>query len=194
MAEHKAHMYGISERIIKKIILECLDDQLLFDKIKDEMAEFVQNGGLDSELEDFIDKKLSKMKDEILARILDDEGLTDDIDSFKEVAKWISEHGEAVNELVKGFNDKLLQLEKDMKEEVENLQADYERKFEESEKKHNEDVATLQKQIEELSNNLSEFKKNNFAVGYDADVVKKIKSINKKKIDAMFGGMGINFV
>ena len=36
-------MYGISERIIKKIILEHLDDDLLFEKIKDEISEYINS-------------------------------------------------------------------------------------------------------------------------------------------------------
>ena len=92
-------MYGISERIIKKIILEHLDDDLLFEKIKDEISEYINSdefqsnfAELDAIENNYYNKtKINEMLHWLCNKVKSDIIGTakEDFDTLGEISNWI---------------------------------------------------------------------------------------------------------
>lgn len=101
-------MYGISERVIRKIVLEKMNDDLLFDKLKDEVEEYVTGDLIQyfvtpSELENYytrqeIDTQHKDLTNQIKADIVDT--AKEDFDTLKEIGDWIEEHQDVYKALV----------------------------------------------------------------------------------------------
>lgn len=172
---HKPHLYGISERIIKKIILECLDDKALFSKLEDEIRKFIDNAG-------GMDNLISERLDNIL------KDATEEYDSFKEVEDWIHKHEELYNELVNTITG-----ESGLIKQIEDQQKVID--------EQNGKIDSLEKKVNELNGTISKLSKLLDDQGNLKDIVManvKEESISvqktKPKFDSVWGGMGIQIL
>lgn len=154
--KHTPHMYGVSERIVKKIVLECLDDKLLFDKLEDEISDFINSGGVDSKINDLINEKIDELRKQIL------DGVIEDYDTLKEIADWINEHQDLYESLVSIVEETVKKT--DFNTTVQLLQ---------------EKIDTLKQLLSETQEELDKFKLNNFAVGEYIDERIQLKNINQ---------------
>ena len=169
---HKPHLYGISERIIKKIIFECLDDKALFAKLEDEIRKFIEGAG-------GVDSIISAKLDEIL------KDSTEDFNSFIEVENWIHAHEDLYNTLIK-----TLIGSEDLEDKINNLPEIYKN-----------EITVLKKKIEEQEKIINELKKllddnGNLRNLVTADVKEEVSVVqnSKPKFDAVWGGMGIRIL
>lgn len=110
-------MYGISERIIKKIVLEHLDDDLLFEKIKDEISEYINSDEFQSNFAelDVIENnyynktKINEMLDGLCNKVKSDIIGTakEDFDTLGEISNWIENHPDMYNALIEQISKKV---------------------------------------------------------------------------------------
>lgn len=110
-------MYGISERIIKKIVLEHLDDDLLFEKIKDEISEYINSDEFQSKfaeldiiennyytktkIDEIMDGLCNKVKSDIIG------SAKEDFDTLGEISEWIEKHPDMYNALIEQISKKV---------------------------------------------------------------------------------------
>lgn len=87
-------MYGISERIILKIVLNHLEDKMFFSKLKDEIDNYISDEYIKGKIGDVIDG-LNKQIDDILGG----KDIHEDFDTIKEISDWIGEHKDVYNKL-----------------------------------------------------------------------------------------------
>ena len=109
--------YGISSRIIKKIIMEDLSDMELLDKIKDEMSDYLNSDEFKSRFaikedieENYYNKvKVNELLDGLCNKVKSDIIGTakEDFDTLGEIADWIEKHPDLYNALVEQVSKKV---------------------------------------------------------------------------------------
>ncbi|MCM1217721.1 MAG: hypothetical protein NC548_24780 [Lachnospiraceae bacterium] len=72
-------MYGISEKVIEKIVLNYIEDQKLFDKLKDEISELIEC---------------------VLIEKVIGENVNTNLDTFKEISEWVEKHESDISNFI----------------------------------------------------------------------------------------------
>ena len=111
--------YGVSIKFLERLFMRYLNDKKLFQKIQDEIHEYVNNGGLDKDTfigllndnyftKDDINEKIERVNNSIGSLkdlILGGDDLNESFDTLLEVGKWIEEHGEEAGKLFQQVNE-----------------------------------------------------------------------------------------
>lgn len=130
-------MYGISERIIEKIVLEYVNSQKLFLKIEDQINELI-----------------SKAEKEVINRILDNAPET--YDTLKEISDWIKEHQDEYNALLLLASTNKTNFDK-LKNEVDEFEKNTDKRVQSVETNVSEFTENVNNSISNIEKNMSEF-------------------------------------